>query len=99
MNSLKDTVFTRLYTDTNLYWETTGDIVQLPNGYLLSGEHGDTGTTSHVLGMLLKIDTLGNMLWRRTYTKNVGEDNVVSSLSVLPDGRILVGLMSQKVVS
>jgi hypothetical protein len=93
LNAALDTVFVKLYTDTSHYFESGDDVVVLPAGagYILGGTQADTAVDSLSSVLLVRIDTNGNLLWKHTYHKVSGDNEELNSISLLADGRILVG--------
>lgn len=93
LNNVLDTVFVKFYTDTARNFEDVQDVIELPGGqgYMLAGEQADTSVDSFTSVLLLKTDTNGNILWKHTYRKTSGNNEKATSISLLADGRILVG--------
>ncbi len=97
-DSTGDTLFVKNYTDTSLYYEWLGDIIQLPDGgYMLCGQR-NYKSSGAALGLLVRTDAAGNYLWSKVYDKISSEQVQLSSLELLPDGKVLIGASSISLV-
>jgi len=99
LNKSFDTVFVRTYTDTTKYFEDVQDIIELPDkGYILVGEQADTAVSALTSILLMKIDVNGNFVWKHTYHKTAGNNERANSISLLNDGRTLVGAYTKDLI-
>ena len=93
LDSIGDTIKTQWYTDSTKYVEFVNDCLVLPDGgYLLGGERGAAYINSNdrkYNGLLYRTDSMGNLLWEKTYTK-IGNTGI-ASLDTTTDGNILIG--------
>lgn len=94
LNSSLDTVFTKLYTDTAVFYEVVNDCALMPDGgFLLAGGRGGNANTGvpPVLSILIRTDSLGDTLWTRTYANNSAIDCEANTIEALSNGNILLG--------
>ena len=78
-DSLGDTLWTRHITDGGILWDMH---VLTNNGFILGTS---IQTTLQIYGSVLRIDSLGNLLWKRDYP-----NRIFSGIAPLFDGSILV---------
>ena len=87
-NSL-DTMFVKMYTDTSMYFDVINDGSVMPDGGFLLGGERYTGTFG--IGLVIRTDSMGNMLWENTYRYNYRDETQVYTIEALPNGNILIG--------
>jgi hypothetical protein len=73
VNAQGDTIWTKRIGNTDRLWGAAGGIPTIDGGFILGGEteHTSTGLNSDIL--IVKIDSLGNELWSKTYGGNIDE--------------------------
>ncbi|MBA3828173.1 MAG: T9SS type A sorting domain-containing protein [Taibaiella sp.] len=93
LDSIGDSIYTKIYTDSNLCRGFVNDIAVLPDkGYLLVGQQGDTSYGSPTSVMVIRTDSNGNMIWKHLYAQpHYSYDQRATSVQVLSDGRYLIG--------
>jgi uncharacterized protein YodC (DUF2158 family) len=89
-----DTVFTKVYTDTSVYFENMYCCSIMPNGDLMVGGSHATNLPSHFPGILMRTDTSGDSIWTHTYQKVSSQDLRIRTIIPLNDGRIVLGAQS-----
>ena len=98
IDSAGDTLFVKNYTDTSLYGDWLGDIIQVPDGgYMLCGQR-NFKSSGAAFGLVVRTDALGNYLWSKVYDKVPSEQVQINSLELLPDGKVLIGASSAALV-
>ena len=93
-NGSGDTIFTKTYTDTSIYFEEFITCAVMPDGgYILGGSRA-LNTPSAYPGLLICTDSMGDTLWTHTY-QNI-DTQMVQIINILPlaDGRIVAAAMS-----
>jgi hypothetical protein len=68
------------------------DILTLPddNGYIICGTGQNPNSTSFTVGIIMKIDTAGNILWRKTYSRSLTSNNDFIKIHLNADNDIIV---------
>jgi hypothetical protein len=94
-----DTVFTKTYSDSNLYSDAMlSCAITTDGGYLIGGRHKLNASTSPwAPGLIIRTDSLGDTLWTRTYWKDTNTSVQINSIVPLADGRIVVGAWSSTI--
>jgi hypothetical protein len=98
LDSLGDTVFVKTYTDTNIYFDNGYSCDRMPDGGFILGGMQEVNYATAWPALLVRTDSMGNMLWSRTYWKDTSQQTTVNTVEALDNGQILVGAMSSYLV-
>ena len=93
LSSQLDTVFTRFYTDTNVYNEDISACIVMPNGDFVLGGYSAPNGVFMDSAIIIRTDSLGNLIWKRKYKKIANQESMIISLQAIGD-TILVGAAS-----
>jgi hypothetical protein len=90
LDSLGDTILTRMFTDTANYDEQMNDCIVMPDsGYLVGGYRNSiNGPINQEQALLIRTDKQGHLLWTKTYSI---KRNEITSLQLLTNGKLLIG--------
>ncbi|HYD20683.1 MAG TPA: T9SS type A sorting domain-containing protein [Flavipsychrobacter sp.] len=95
LNFQMDTIFTKTFTDTSLYGEQLYDCDVLPTGgFILAGAQHSSYTSNQLTppsGMIIRLDAMGNLVWKQTYHEQTGVYSYFQSVQPLDNDRTLIG--------
>ena len=96
LDAALDTVFMKIYTDTSINFDALYALAIMPDGGYLLGAERSYNVVSTPVGLLIRTDSLGNMLWSHTYSFSASQNCVVNTVEAIGSNRILIGAMSTR---
>ena len=88
IDSLGNLIWNKTYGEAG---DETGTIITAPNGGFIVMGYTSSFGAGHYEVFLMKIDSIGNIIWDKTYSILNDDERVVNILSCADEGYILVG--------
>jgi Secretion system C-terminal sorting domain len=71
------------------YSERAHTIRVIPDGNIIIAGSGKSSSQSNYRGMVIKTDSAGNLIWKKTFARNENENELSFSIVALEDGKLI----------